>query len=101
MTIVFTIVACIVAVVILRVSRRLYSAPWAVTLGMLLGGALGNLTDRVLRAPGVFRGQVIDFIELPHWPVFNFADSGIVIGGCLMVLLTFRGIHPDGTVHRD
>jgi signal peptidase II len=97
MTIVFTAVAVIVIAVIIRTARRLYSVPWAVALGLLLGGAVGNLTDRLLRSPGPLRGHVVDFIEPPHFAVFNLADSAIVIGGCLMLLLSFRGLHPDGT----
>jgi len=82
---------------ILRTSRRLRSLPWAVTLGLLLGGATGNLTDRLLRSPGLFHGDVVDWIQLPHWPVFNVADSAIVCGGALAVLLAARGIRLDGT----
>jgi signal peptidase II len=96
-TVVFTAIAIGVIVFILRTSRRLHSTPWAVTLGLLLGGAMGNLTDRLLRAPGVFRGDVVDWIQLPHWPVFNVADSCIVCGGILAVLLATRGIRLDGT----
>ena len=70
---------------------------WAVTLGLLLGGAAGNLTDRLLRSPGVFRGEVVDWIQLPHWPVFNVADSCIVCGGILAVVLAARGIRLDGS----
>ncbi|PWI43436.1 signal peptidase II [Streptomyces sp. ICBB 8177] len=101
MTIVFTLIALIVIVVITRLSRRLYSVPWAIALGLLLGGALGNLTDRVFRSPGVFRGAVVDFIAPKDFAVFNLADSAIVCGGILIVLLSFRGLDPDGTVHRD
>jgi signal peptidase II len=97
MTIVFTVIAVGVIFFILRTSRRLRSLPWAVTLGLLLGGATGNLTDRLLRSPGVFRGDVVDWIQLPHWPVFNVADSAIVCGGALAVLLAARGIRLDGT----
>src|SRR6516165_4864958 len=97
MTIVFTAIAIGVIVFILRTSRRLRSLAWAVTLGLLLGGAAGNLTDRLLRAPGVLRGDVVDWIQLPHWPVFNVADSAIVCGGALAVLLAARGIRLDGT----
>ena len=68
-------------------------AAWAIALGLLLGGALGNLADRVFRAPGPFRGHVIDWIQLPHWPVFNIADSAIVVGGVLAV----RSRHPTGS----
>jgi signal peptidase II len=100
-TIVFTIIAATVIVVILRLSRKLYSLPWAVALGLLLGGALGNLTDRLLRSPGFLRGHVVDFIAPRHFAVFNLADSAIVIGGCLIVLLSFLGLQPDGTREGD
>ena len=105
---VFTIIAAVVVVVILRVSRHLRSLPWACALGLLLGGALGNLADRIFREPGLFRGHVVDFLQFPtfpivhyDFPVFNLADSSIVVGGCLMVLLSFLGIQPDGTRHRE
>ena len=97
MTVVFTAIAIGVIIFIIRTASRMRSAAWAVTLGLLLGGAAGNLTDRLLRSPGVFRGEVVDWIQLPHWPVFNVADSCIVCGGCLAVLLAVRGIRPDGT----
>jgi signal peptidase II len=95
-TVVFTLIALGVIVAILRTARRLRSIPWAVTLGLLLGGAAGNLGDRLLRSPGFLRGHVVDWIELPHWPVFNVADSCIVCGGVLAVLLAARGIPIDG-----
>jgi signal peptidase II len=94
-TVLFSAVAVVVAVVIVRQARRLVSRSWAVTLGLLLGGALGNLVDRLLRSPGPLRGHVVDWIELPHWPVFNIADSAIVIGGCIAVLLAARGVPLD------
>src|SRR5450755_558863 len=96
MTVVFSLIAVSVIVVILRTSRRIRSIPWALTLGLLLGGATGNLTDRIFRYPGLFRGYVVDWIEVPHWPVFNLADSAIVCGGVLAVLLSARGIRLDG-----
>ena len=83
---------------ILRTSRRIRSVPWAITLGLLLGGATGNLIDRIFRSPGLFRGWVVDWIQVPHWPVFNLADSAIVCGGILAVLLSARGVHLDGDV---
>jgi signal peptidase II len=100
-TIIFTLIAAAVIVVIIRLARKLYSFPWAVALGLLLGGALGNLTDRIFRAPGIFEGEVVDFIAPKGFAVFNLADSAIVCGGILIVLLSFRGLDPDGTVHKD
>ncbi len=66
-------------------------------LGLLLGGSLGNLTDRMLRAPGPGRGHVVDFLQLPHFPIFNIADSAIVSAAGLIALLAFRGISVDGS----
>jgi len=99
-TAIFTLIAIGVVFVILRLARRLYSAPWALALGLLLGGAFGNLTDRIARAPGPFRGWVVDFVQFPHFAIFNLADAAITCGGVLMVLLAFRGLHPDGTDER-
>lgn len=96
LTLVFSAIAIGVIVVILRTSRRIRSIPWAITLGLLLGGATGNLIDRIFRYPGLFRGYVVDWIEVPHWPVFNLADSAIVCGGILAVLLSARGARLDG-----
>jgi len=97
LTVVLTLVAVVVVVVMLRVAARLRSVGWAIALALVLGGAVGNLLDRLFRDPGPLRGHVVDFIELPHWPVFNVADSCIVTGGLLMVLLSLRGVQYDGT----
>jgi signal peptidase II len=97
MTWIFTVVAIAVAVVIVRVSRKLGSVGWAVALGLLLGGALGNLSDRLLRAPGFGVGHVVDFLALPHWPVFNVADMSIDTAAVLIGLLALRGIGINGT----
>ena len=96
-TVVFTAIAVTVVVVILRVSRRLGSRGWAVSLGLLLGGASGNLVDRLFRSPGPARGAVVDFIDFQVWPSFNVADSAIVTGGVLAVLLSVKGIEIDGS----
>ncbi|WP_322752318.1 signal peptidase II [Frankia sp. Cas3] len=95
-TVLFSLVAVAVVAVIARTARTLKSTPWAIVLGLLLGGALGNLTDRIFRAPAPLRGHVVDWIHLHHWPVFNVADSAIVIGGILAVILGARGIGLDG-----
>jgi signal peptidase II len=96
-TVLFTAVATVVAVVIARTAPRLVSSAWAAVLGLLLGGAVGNLIDRFARAPGPGRGEVVDWIHLHHWPVFNVADSAIVVGAVVAVLLSLRGVaatHP-------
>ncbi|MDX3227571.1 signal peptidase II [Streptomyces sp. ME19-01-6] len=90
-TIVFTLIAAAVAVAIVRMSRRLTSTPWAIALGLLLGGALGNLTDRLFRSPGSMRGAVVDFIAVRDFSVMNLADWAITCGGALVVVLSFRG----------
>jgi signal peptidase II len=97
MTFVFTAIALGVIIFILRTARKLRSLRWAITFGLLLGGATGNLADRLFRAPAPLRGSVVDWIELPHWPVFNLADSAIVCGGVLAVLLAVLGLRLDGT----
>ena len=88
---VFTLVASFVAIGIIVIAGRINSRAWAIALGLLLGGSLGNLSDRIFRSPGQFRGRVVDWIELPHWPIFNVADSSIVIAACLIALLSIRG----------
>lgn len=97
MTIVFTVIAAGVVIAILRTARNLRSLPWAISLGLLLGGAMGNLADRLVRSPAPLEGHVVDWIELPYWPVFNLADSAIVCGGILAVLLAARGLQLDGS----
>lgn len=104
MTIVFTVIAAIVAVVIVRTARRLRSLWWAVSLGLILGGALGNLVDRLFRAPGVGRGYVVDWISVfaddgARFPIFNLADSAITCGAVLAVLLALLGVDFDGARH--
>jgi signal peptidase II len=101
-TLLFSLIAVVVAVVIVRSARRMYSTGWAVALGLVLGGALGNLVDRVFRDPGFLRGGVVDFLSVfaPDgrvWPVFNVADSAIVCGGILGAFLALRGIEFDGS----
>jgi signal peptidase II len=97
-TAVFTVIAFGVVVYIARTARKLYSLGWAIALGLLLGGATGNLTDRIFRAPGLFRGDVVDWIAVTrYYPIFNLADSAIVCGGILTVILAMRGYHLDGS----
>ncbi|MEV6773165.1 signal peptidase II [Nocardia sp. NPDC051030] len=97
MTWVLTLVAVAVVIGVIRIGRTLRSVPWAIGLGMVLGGALGNLVDRLFRAPGPLQGHVVDFVAVGWWPVFNVADSSIVCGAILLVALTVFGFEPDGT----
>lgn len=99
---ILSLVAVAVVVVIIRVARRLRSTGWAVALGLILGGASGNLVDRIFRAPGPLHGHVVDMVSVfaPDgrlFPVFNLADSCIVCGGVLLVLLALLGRELDGT----
>ena len=91
-TLVFSAIAVGVAVVIVRQASTLRSGAWAVALGLILAGAVGNLIDRLLRAPDVGRGAVVDFIDLHYFATFNLADSCITAGAILAVLLSWRGI---------
>jgi len=100
-TVVLTCVAVGVAAAVIHLSRRLRSKGWTIAFGLLLGGAMGNLGDRFFREPAPLRGHVVDFLELPHWPIFNLADSAIVTAACLMVLQTLRGIGMDGSRERE
>lgn len=91
---VFTLIQAAVAVVILAVAPRLRSWAWALGAGLALGGATGNLTDRLTREPGFGVGHVVDFLELPHWPIFNVADSAIVAAAVLVAGATAFGVGP-------
>ena len=96
MTWLLTLVAIIVVLVVVRSARRLGSRGWALALGLLLGGAMGNLTDRLVRPPGIGRGQVVDFIDYNGFFVGNVADIAIVAAAVLIGVLSVRGIGLDG-----
>jgi signal peptidase II len=100
-TILISCLAIGVTFFILRTARTLSSAWWAVVLGGVLGGALGNLMDRLFRAPGPFRGHVVDFLQLPNWPVFNVADMALVGSAILAVVLSIVGVDMAATDSRD
>ena len=91
-TVLISFLAMVVAVAIVRTARTLTNPWWAVVLGGILGGALGNLLDRILRDPAPLRGHVVDFLKLPNWPVFNVADMALVGSATLAVLLSLRGV---------
>jgi signal peptidase II len=94
---VFTLIAVVVVLAIAWFWRRIASGRWAVFFGLLLGGTIGNLFDRLTRPPGFGVGHVVDFLEIPILPaIFNLADVAIVSSMCLFVLLTLAGIGLDG-----
>ena len=93
-TIVFTTISIAVALFISRYAARIVSPWWAYVAGLVLGGVLGNLSDRIFREPGFLYGHVIDWIQVPHWPIFNIADSAIFIAAGIAIVLTFKNISP-------
>jgi signal peptidase II len=93
-TIFLSLFSLIVMIAILYISPRITSRGWAVVLGLVLGGILGNMVDRIFREPGFLRGHVIDWLQLPNWPVFNIADSAIVGAAVISMVLTARNIPP-------
>ena len=88
LTPVLAVLAVVMVVYIVRTTRRTSDAVMAYSLGLVLGGAVGNLVDRMVRSPGVLRGEVVDFIKVPNWPTFNVADCAITIG---VILVAIRG----------
>jgi signal peptidase II len=99
-TAIYALIAAGVLAAIVRLSGRLRSWPWAVALGLMLGGAAGNLLDRLFRSPGPLHGSVVDWIKLPYFPpTFNIADSAITVGAALLILASVRGwrLGGDGT----
>jgi signal peptidase II len=105
-TVILTVVALAVVLVIVRTATRMRSTGWAIALGLVLGGALGNLVDRLFRAPGVGRGYVVDWISVfgrngEHWPIFNLADSAICCGAVLAAILALLGTDLDGSATRE
>jgi signal peptidase II len=94
---ILSIVAVGVVVVIVWFARRIRSLGWACVFGLVLGGAAGNLTDRLFREPGFGVGHVVDFIQVWGFPaIFNIADSGIVVAMGLFLILSIRGVGLDG-----
>jgi signal peptidase II len=99
---VFPLIAIVVMGAILYLARRLRSTPWALSLGLILGGAMGNFIDRLFRAPGPLQGHVVDFISVfapagERFPIFNAADSALFCGVVLAIILEFTGRRRDGT----
>ncbi len=102
MTWILSLIVIAVIVVILRMSRRLRSTAWAICFGLILGGAIGNLIDRIFRSPGFLRGHVVDFVSVfapngKYFAIFNLADSAITCGGIALVITALVGVELDGT----
>jgi signal peptidase II len=93
-TILFSLLALAVVVTVISYASRITSHGWQWTTGLLLGGVLGNLTDRIFREPSFLNGHVIDWIQIPNWPVFNIADMAISTAAAIAFVLTMRNIPP-------
>ena len=100
-TIFLTLFGFFVLAMIFYYSVKITSKGWSVVLGLAMGGILGNLVDRIFREPGVLRGHVIDWLQVPNFPVFNIADSAIVIAAGISMLLSLRNIPPITRVKSD
>lgn len=96
-TVVLSIVATVVVAGLLWFSRRVHSRWWAWGLGLILGGAAGNLVDRYFRAPGILQGHVVDYMAVGWWPVFNVADASLVTGVIVVAVAVFRNVDFDGS----
>ena len=94
-----TVVSVVILVWVVMGARRVGNLPWAIALGLLLGGAMGNLVDRFLREPGPGRGHVVDFINYFGWFIGNVADIAIVGAAAMIAVLAFRGTSLSGPVH--
>lgn len=97
-TILFSLLALAVVIAVIYFAPKITSTGWQFTIGLLLGGVLGNLTDRIFREPSFLSGYVIDWIQIPHWPVFNLADSAICIAAAIAFVLSVRDIPPIARV---
>ena len=100
-TVFLTLFGFLVMAVIFYYSTKITSKGWSVVLGLAMGGILGNLVDRIFREPGVFRGHVIDWLQIPNWPVFNIADTAIVAAAAISMILSLRNIPPVTRVKSD
>ena len=91
----------IAVAVIFYFSRKVKSTPWAIALGLVLGGVFGNLSDRIFRNPGALQGEVVDWIQIPNWPVFNIADTAVVSAAVLITILSAKNIDFYGRDKND
>jgi signal peptidase II len=100
LTVAISVLAIVATAAVLWFSRRLADPWWALALGLMLAGIVGNLTDRLLRAPGPLQGEVVDFLMLPNWPIFNVADICLTVAVPIVLIQAFRGIGLDGRPER-
>ena len=91
---IFTILAFVISVVIWKTGKKIENRIWAICLGAMLGGAIGNLLDRIFRSPGIFRGAVVDFFQIPYWAIFNIADMAVSISATIVAIMTIFGKDP-------
>jgi signal peptidase II len=96
---VLTLISLAIIVAVILGARKVANLPWAIGLGMLLGGAIGNLVDRLIREPGPGRGHVVDFIDYFGLFIGNVADIAIVVAAGFVMVLAHRGIAVGGPVH--
>jgi signal peptidase II len=94
---VISVIQIAVAVAVVWYSARLGSTGWALAFGFLFGGAVGNIVDRIFREPSPFHGHVVDFLQTPHWAIFNVADMAVTSAAILLVIQTLRGVRLDGS----
>lgn len=94
---IFAVLAAVAVIALLWISRQVRSAGWALSLGLLLGGATTHLMDRLFREPGFARGHVVDFIDYNRWFVGNVADIALFFGAVSLFVLSLRGISMDGS----
>ena len=94
----FSLLALAVVIAVIYFAPKITSRGWQISIGLLLGGVLGNLTDRIFREPAFLSGHVIDWIQIPHWPVFNIADSAICIAAAISFALSLRNVPPISRV---
>jgi signal peptidase II len=97
-SIAFSLLALAVVIAAIYFAPKITSRGWQISIGLLLGGVLGNLTDRIFREPAFLNGHVIDWIQIPHWPVFNIADSAICIAAVISFALSLRNVPPISRV---
>lgn len=89
---VFTVFAISFSVFLILFAGRIVRLPWKIAAGLGLGGAIGNLIDRIVNEPGIAQGHVVDFIMIPYWPIFNIADSSMSIAVVIIIIASLRGV---------